>query len=99
MRDHRITEAGVIIIKSQAYRSRRQNQQAALTRLSELLSRSLRKQKKRVATKPSAAAKRKRRDAKSQARKTEAVAPQAAWRVDYAANARQQSLAAGHRRC
>ena len=65
-RDNRITETGVIIIKSQAYRSRRQNLRAALERLEELLARSLRKQKKRKATKPSKAARRKRRDAKTQ---------------------------------
>ncbi len=63
--DHRITDSGVVIIKSQAYRNQRQNQRAAFARLSELLARALRKPKKRRPTKPSKAAKRKRREAKS----------------------------------
>ncbi len=35
--DHRITEDGVIVIKSQAHRSQDRNRQAALSRLTELL--------------------------------------------------------------
>ena len=35
--DHRITYDGIIIIKSQAYRSQERNKQAALRRLKELL--------------------------------------------------------------
>ncbi|MEL7187835.1 MAG: alternative ribosome rescue aminoacyl-tRNA hydrolase ArfB [Pseudomonadota bacterium] len=58
--DQRVTEDGVVIIKSQAYRSQERNRKAALERLRELLLASLKKPKKRVATRPSKAAKRKR---------------------------------------
>lgn len=64
-RDHRITDEGVVIIKSQAFRSQARNRQAALLRLVELIRALSRKSKKRVATKPSRKAKRKRLDDKS----------------------------------
>ncbi len=63
--DHRITDSGVIIIKSQAFRTQERNRQAALIRLTELLGRALRKPKRRIKTKPSRNAKKKRLDAKN----------------------------------
>ena len=63
--DHRITEDGVIIIKSQAYRSQERNRHAALTRLSELISSVMREPKRRIKTKPSKKAKQKRLDSKT----------------------------------
>ena len=63
--DHRITDAGIVIIKSQAYRSQDRNRQAALSRLTELLASVLREPKRRVKTKPSKKAKRKRLDDKN----------------------------------
>jgi ribosome-associated protein len=63
--DHRITDGGVIIIKSQAFRTQERNRQAALIRLAELLGRALREPKRRIKTKPSKKAKQKRLDAKN----------------------------------
>ncbi len=63
--DHRITEDGVIVIKSQAHRSQDRNRQAALSRLTELLGSASREQKRRIKTKPSRQAKLKRLDDKS----------------------------------
>jgi ribosome-associated protein len=62
--DHRISSDGVIVIKSQAYRTQDRNKQAALSRLTELLRSATRERKKRIKTKPSRNARRKRLDAK-----------------------------------
>ena len=51
--DHRITDDGVIVIKSQAHRSQDRNRQAALSRLTELLQSALRERKRRIKTRPS----------------------------------------------
>ena len=63
--DHRISNDGVIIIKSQAHRSQDRNRQAALSRLTELLRGALREPKRRIKTKPSKKAKQKRLEQKS----------------------------------
>jgi len=63
--DRRITDDGVIVIKSQAFRSQDRNRQAALDRLAELIVAALRQSKKRIPTKPSKRAKQKRLDVKS----------------------------------
>lgn len=63
--DKRITDDGLVIIKSQAFRSQERNRQAALDRLAELISSALRVSKPRIATKPSKRAKQKRLDSKS----------------------------------
>lgn len=63
--DHRITDDGAIVIKSQAYRSQERNRQAALSRLAELILGATRVSKRRVKTKPSKRAKQKRLDSKS----------------------------------
>ena len=63
--DHRITADGVIVIKSQAYKSQDRNRQAALARLAELLASALREPKRRVRTRPGKKAHQKRLDAKS----------------------------------
>jgi len=65
MSDHRITDDGVIIIKSQAYRSQDRNRQAALSRLTELLQSALREPKRRIKTRPSKKAKQKRLEQKN----------------------------------
>ena len=62
--DHRITDDGVIIIKSQAHRTQDRNRQAALSRLAELLRGVLREPKRRIKTKPVKKAKQKRLDQK-----------------------------------
>ena len=52
LKDHRISEEGVITIKAQQYRSQEQNREDALTRLSELIQSVAIPRKKRRATKP-----------------------------------------------
>lgn len=63
--DHRISNEGVIIIKSQAYRSQQKNKEGALRRLGSLISDATVVQKARRATRASAAAKRRRTDQKT----------------------------------
>ena len=52
LKDHRISEEGVITIKAQQYRSQEQNREDALTRLSALIQSVAIPRKKRRATKP-----------------------------------------------
>ncbi len=70
LNDSRINKQGVIVIKSQQYRSQEKNKQAALQRLGELLGRALHKPKTRRATQPGKNAKKRRMDTKSQRGKT-----------------------------
>jgi ribosome-associated protein len=65
LRDHRISSQGVIIIKAQQHRHQERNRADALERLGNLVQSVLTAPKKRVATQPSQAAKRKRLDEKS----------------------------------
>lgn len=62
--DQRINSDGVLILKSQSYRSQDRNRQAALQRLADLLRDSMRQPKKRIPTRPGKAAKKKRLDTK-----------------------------------
>lgn len=64
LNDQRLTSDGVIIIKAQQYRTQQRNKDDALARLKSLVERSIRPIKKRIATKPSLAAKRVRLDNK-----------------------------------
>ena len=66
MRDHRITDDGVLIIKAQRYRSQERNRADALLQLQELVRRATVEPKKRRPTKPSAAARRQRIEGKKQ---------------------------------
>jgi ribosome-associated protein len=61
----RITEEGDLIIFAQTTRSQQRNREEARERLVEMLEKALIKPKKRVATKPSRAAKAKRMDTKT----------------------------------
>jgi ribosome-associated protein len=65
LRDRRISSDGVIIIKAQRYRSQEKNREEALQRLAELVRSVAVVRKKRVASKPSRAARAKRLDRKS----------------------------------
>jgi len=60
LKDHRITDDGVIIIKSQEHRTQERNRRAALDRLSELIQSVLVEAKPRKKTRPSKTAKKKR---------------------------------------
>jgi ribosome-associated protein len=62
--DRRITDDGVVIIKAQRFRSQAKNRDDALSRLAEVIRAATITQRKRVPTKPSEAARRKRIDEK-----------------------------------
>jgi ribosome-associated protein len=64
LRDQRITEDGVVVIKAQTSRSQPQNRADALARLQALVNSVATPPKPRRATKPSASAKRKRVEGK-----------------------------------
>lgn len=64
--DQRITADGVVVIKAQAHRTQERNRQDALERLRKLLVQATRVPRKRVPTKPTQAAKRRRLEAKKQ---------------------------------
>ena len=66
MRDSRITDDGVIVIKAQRFRSLEQNREDALQRLRLMVTSALKKTKKRVPTRPSRAAREKRLESKQQ---------------------------------
>jgi ribosome-associated protein len=63
--DQRVNKQGVLIIKSQEYRSQERNRQAALQRLADFIRPALQRPKRRVPTKPSNAARQKRLDEKA----------------------------------
>ena len=62
--DHRISGEGVVVIKAQGARSQAQNREEALSRLAELVRGVAVTTKKRIATKPSRAAQKRRVDEK-----------------------------------
>lgn len=64
-RDRRISSDGVVVIKSQRYRSQARNKEDALERLATLIRHGLETQKKRVPTKPPPAARRRRLEDKA----------------------------------
>lgn len=64
--DRRITDDGIIVIKAQRFRSQVKNREDALSRLGELLRAALRSPRKRLPTKPTEAARRRRLEEKSQ---------------------------------
>ena len=59
-RDHRITRDGIVLIKAQRFRSQDKNKQDAIKRLESLITRATKAERKRIPTKPSRAAKKKR---------------------------------------
>jgi ribosome-associated protein len=64
LRDQRITDEGVIVIKAQQHRTQQRNRDAALARLEQLVRSVATPPKPRRATKPTRAAKRKRLEGK-----------------------------------
>lgn len=73
LRDRRITEDGVIVIKAQRHRTQEKNRADALMRLQELLQAALVKPRPRRATKPSRGAKERRLESKHRAAQTKAL--------------------------
>jgi ribosome-associated protein len=65
LRDKRISNDGVIVIKAQQYRTREKNRADALSRLQTLIKGVSVTQRRRVKTKPSRNARRKRMDSKT----------------------------------
>ena len=65
LRDSRITEGGVIILKAQQYRTQEQNRGDALERLKELILAAIKVEKARRPTKPTLGSKKRRLDRKS----------------------------------
>ncbi|MBC9251425.1 class I peptide chain release factor [Pseudomonas alcaligenes] len=65
LRDSRITEGGVVIIKAQQYRTQEQNRADALERLAELIRNAGKTEKARRPTKPTRGSKTRRLDGKS----------------------------------
>ncbi|MBP8184854.1 MAG: aminoacyl-tRNA hydrolase [Pseudomonas sp.] len=66
LRDSRITEAGVIVIKAQQYRTQEQNRSDALERLKALILAATKVEKARRPTKPTLGSKKRRLEGKSQ---------------------------------
>ena len=65
LRDNRITQNGIVVIKAQQHRTQEQNKEAALNRLKTLIKSVLSTPKKRKPTKPSRSAQQKRLDSKA----------------------------------
>ena len=66
-RDHRITDEGVVVIKSQGHRSLELNRAEALERLHQLVAASATVPRRRIATRPTRASRERRLEAKSRA--------------------------------
>lgn len=64
---NRITAAGILQVRSQVHRSQLSNKADVVIKMNDLLKQALKKEKKRIATKPSAGAKAKRLDSKKRA--------------------------------
>lgn len=67
---HRLTQEGVLIIGSQAFRSQERNRQAAIEKLVELLRRAALRPKPRVPTRPHPGSRLRRRQAKTKHSRT-----------------------------
>jgi len=77
--DSRISQDGIVVIKSQSFRTQEQNKEQALERLKDLILDVTRMKKPRKPTKPSWSAKRKRTDKKVKRGQTKKLRS----RVDY----------------
>ena len=71
--DQRVSKDGIIVIKAQRYRSQEKNRDEALARLQTLIKKVAESRKKRIATKPSKRAKKKRLDSKTRRGKIKAL--------------------------
>lgn len=79
LRDHRITQSGWVVIKSQEHRSQDMNRMAALLRLHDLLALATVVQKKRKATRPTRSSQLKRVESKVKRGQTKALRGKAQW--------------------
>jgi len=65
LKDHRISSQGIIVIKAQKFRTQERNRLDALERLKQVIESVLREEPKRIPTRPSRAAKKRRMDEKT----------------------------------
>ena len=79
MSDHRITQSGVVVIKSQEHRSQDMNRMAALLRLHDLLEMAAVVPKKHKATRPTRSSQVKRVESKVKRGQTKALRGKANW--------------------
>ena len=79
LRDHRITQGGVVVIKSQEHRSQDMNRMAALLRLHDLLELASVVPKKRKPTRPTRSSQVKRVESKLKRGQTKAMRGKANW--------------------
>ena len=79
LRDHRITQSGWVVIKSQEHRSQGMNRMAALLRLHDLLALAVVVQKKRKATRPTRSSQLKRVESKVKRGQTKTLRGKAQW--------------------
>jgi ribosome-associated protein len=79
MRDHRITQSGWVVIKSQEHRSQDMNRMAALLRLHDLLELAAKVQKARQPTKPTRSSQMKRIESKLKRGQTKALRGKTNW--------------------
>jgi ribosome-associated protein len=73
LRDHRLTEDGVLVIKAQEFRSLEKNREAALERLAEIIRAAGVVPKKRRPTQPTKAARKRRVESKVRQGRTKAL--------------------------
>ncbi len=71
--DQRINKEGVIVIKAQQFRTQEKNKADALSRLKQLIISAVKQPKKRKATRPTLASKKRRMDAKTRRGKTKSL--------------------------
>ena len=79
LRDHRINQGGVVVIKSQEHRSQDMNRMAALLRLHDLLELAAVVHKKRKPTRPTRSSQVKRVESKVKRGQTKALRGKANW--------------------
>ena len=72
-RDHRITDAGLVIIKSQQHRSLEMNREEALARLQQLIDAAAHIPKTRKPTRPTRASKQRRLEGKTRRGRVKAL--------------------------
>lgn len=77
--DSRLTNEGVLVIKAQSHRTQEANRDDAIQRLLGVLQGASKTVKRRVATKPSKSAKRKRVDSKVKRGKAKALRSRVSW--------------------
>lgn len=65
LRDARINQDGIVVIKAQQFRTQEKNREDAVKRLVDLITKATKKQKARKPTKPTRAARKKRMDSKN----------------------------------